>query len=252
MSAVAGVATRREYPNPPIVEVVCQVAFAEPVHWSAASPGLLYGEIRGEYPAEPKAQTAIEAEINGETSNFQVARGAQRFVYSNDEQNRRLVANESHLSVNALAPDYEQWDSLAERFQRAMSSFERAIAKFTPKTVSLRYINKIVVPSREVNLSTYFTVPIVVSHREGATLTNFVSRSQSLAPDGVGITVTFGSAVGHEADNESAFILDIDLDVAAPADADFDRLCALAAELHRWENNEFESSITAKCRELFE
>lgn len=248
---MTGLATRREYPNPPIVEVICQVAFAESVPWSAASPGLLYGEIRKEYPAEPKAQSAIEAEISGETSKFQIARGAQRFVYSNNEQNRRLVANENMLSVNALLPDYEQWDSLAERFKRAMSSYEKAITKFMPKAVSLRYINKIVVQSAEVDLSTYFTVPIVLSHREGAALTNFVARSQSVAPDGVGITVTFGSAVGHDAEHESAFILDIDLEVAAPADADFERLCELATELHRWENNEFESSITDKCRELF-
>lgn len=249
--AVTEVATRREYPNPPIVEVILQVAFAEPVSWSAASPGLLYSEIRKAYPAEPKAQTAIEAEINGETSNLQVGRGAQRIIYSNDEQNRRIVANETNLSVNALLP-YEQWESLAERFQAAMTSYQKAIAKFTPKTVSLRYINKIVVPFKEVDLSTYFTVPIAFSHRKDAVLRNFVSRTESLCEDdGIGITVTFGSAAGHDVPEQSAFILDIDLEVPAPADADFSALCELASQLHHWENNEFESSITENSRELF-
>jgi uncharacterized protein (TIGR04255 family) len=110
-AAVTEVATRREYPNPPIVEVICQVNFAKPVPWSAATAGLLYGRIRDEYPAEAKTQTAIEATLDGGDGHFQVGRGVQRFVYSNEEQNRRLVANDSCLSVNALPP-YENWDSL--------------------------------------------------------------------------------------------------------------------------------------------
>ena len=53
------VAPPREYPSPPIVEVICQVTFAKPVPWSAATPGLLYGRIRDDYPAEPKTEQSV-------------------------------------------------------------------------------------------------------------------------------------------------------------------------------------------------
>jgi uncharacterized protein (TIGR04255 family) len=250
-SAVTVVAQHREYPNPPIVEVICQVTFAAPVPWSAASPGLLYGRIRSDYPAEPKTQTAIEAAIDGETNGFQVGRGIQRFVYSNEDQNRRLVANEHSLSVNALLP-YEQWDSLAQRFRSALEIFEDEVGKFTPRSVSLRYINRIVVPANAIDTTEYFTVPVVTTHQLDAQIQEFVSRSRSVSPDSsIVTTVTFAS-VGHPVDGESAFILDIELEVPTPSDATFDALGESVGKLHYWENHEFESSITDKCRRLFQ
>jgi uncharacterized protein (TIGR04255 family) len=249
--AVTKVATRRDYPNPPIVEVICQVNFAEPVPWSAATPGLLYGRIRNEYPAQPKTQTSIEATFDQGDGDMQVARGIQRFVYSNEEQNRRLVANETCLSVNALRP-YEKWDSLSQRFRTALETYRDEVAEFTPKSVSLRYINKIEVPAESIDTTEYFSVPIVTTHQPDARVHGFVSRSQSVSPrTSIATTVTFASVVGHAVEGESAFILDIELEVPTPSDASFEKLGELVGELHRWENHEFESSITDKCRELF-
>jgi uncharacterized protein (TIGR04255 family) len=250
-AAVTDVAPRREYPNPPIVEVICQVNFAQPVPWSAATPGLLYGRIREEYPAEPKAQTSIEATFDQGDGDVQVARGIQRFVYSNEEQNRRLVANETCLSVNALRP-YETWDSLSQRFRSALDTYQDEVAKFTPRSVNLRYINRIEVAAESIDTTEYFNVPVVTSHQPDARLHGFLSRSQSFSPEtSISTTVTFANVVGHPVEGESAFILDIELEVPAPSDAHFDQLSELAGKLHYWENHEFESNITDKCRELF-
>ena len=188
---MTGVAPRREYPNPPVLEVICQVNFGEPVPWSAATPGLLYGRIRTEYPAEPKAQTAIEATIDRGEGQFQVGRGAQRIVYSNDAQNRRLVANETCLSVNALPP-YEHWPSLAKRFREALDIYRVEIAEFVPASVSLRYINRILIPGDSVETTYYFNVPVVTTHQLGARVHGFLSRSQSISPEtSIATTVTF-------------------------------------------------------------
>ncbi|WP_134144577.1 TIGR04255 family protein [Mycobacteroides salmoniphilum] len=248
---VTSVAHRREYPNPPIAEVICQVAFAEPVQWSAASAGLLFGRIREDYPVEPKTQVAIEAILAGDDGKFQVNRGNQRYVYANKEQNRRLVANENTISVNALPP-YENWNSLSKRFQSALSIYQEEFGSFIPATVSLRYINRIVVPGVSVETSEYFNVPVVTTHQPDARVHGFVSRSQSRSPETeIGTTVTFASADGHTVENESAFILDIDLEIPAPPDATAETLGDLASLLHGWENHEFESSIKDKARDLF-
>jgi uncharacterized protein (TIGR04255 family) len=248
---VTDVAPRREYPNPPIVEVICQVNFAEAIPWSAATPGLLYGRIRDEYPAEPKSQTSVEATFDRTGGDVQVARGVQRFVYSNEKENRRLVANETSVSVNALLP-YENWDILAQRFRSALTIYQGEISEFTPRSVSLRYINKIAVPAESIDTSDYFNVPVLTSRQPDARLQGFVSRSQSFSPEtSIATTITFASVVGHPVEGESAFILDIELEVQTSSDASFEELGELAGELHRWENHEFESSITDKCRELF-
>ncbi|GAA4296027.1 TIGR04255 family protein [Mycobacterium paraffinicum] len=244
------VAPRRKYPNPPIVEVICQVTFTEAVSWSAASPGLLYARIRDDYPAEPNAQTAIEASVDGENGQLQVKRGGLRFVYSNSDQNRRLVANEDNLSVNALPP-YENWDSLATRFREALKAFRDEFGAFTPAAVSLRYINRVIVPGESVRPTDYFNVPVVMAHQPDSRTRAFVSRSESISAEtSIETTVTFAS-VAHAVEGESAFMLDIDLSIPAPSDADVDQMVELATVLHKWENHEFESSITDACRKLF-
>ncbi|WP_156166452.1 TIGR04255 family protein [Mycobacterium haemophilum] len=250
MPDVTGVAPRQEYPSPPVHEVICQVTFADPVPWSAATPGLLYRAVQDEYPAEPKSQTAVEASFDPSDGEVQVSRGAQRFVYSNEEQNRRFVVNERCLSVNALKP-YENWPSLAQRFRRALDIFEKEVAEFKSASVSLRYINRIVIQGTAIDTSEYFTVPLVTTHQPNARIVGFFGRSQSISPEtSINTTVTFAS-VEHSVDGESAFILDIDLAMPTPSDAGHDKLAELVNELHHWENHEFESSITDKCRKLF-
>ena len=141
----------------------------------------------------------------------------------------------------------------ARRFQSALEIFEDEVGKFTPRGVSLRYINRIVVPASPIEMTEYFTVPVVATHQPDAAIEEFVSRSRSVSPDGsIATTVTFASVGRHPVEGESAFILDIELEVPTPSDATFGTLGDLVGKLHYWENHEFESSITEKCRELFQ
>jgi uncharacterized protein (TIGR04255 family) len=238
------------YPHPPIVEVICQVNFAQAVAWSVATPGVLWKAIEGEYPAEPKTMAGVAASFNAVAGEFTVNPHSARFVFANREESRRLVANESCLSVNGLSP-YEEWPNIASRFQRAIEAFSKSVATFTPESVSIRYINRIVIPVGELNASDYFTVPIARSHQDNAVIQGFVARSQSVVPaSGVATTITFASTE-HEVEDESAFILDIDLVQPMSDGASTEELMKAAEELHRLENLEFESSITGRCRELF-
>ncbi|WP_268951278.1 TIGR04255 family protein [Mycolicibacterium mageritense] len=244
---------RTEYPNPPIVEVVCQVTFADAVPWSVASPGLLWTAIRDEYPSEPNALGGgVEASF-GQTqgqNEVRVNQQAPRYVFSNSDQNRRVVTNGSCLSVNGLAP-YEKWPSLAARFAKAIDAFSTTIASFVPESVSIRYINRVVIPESRFDLDDYFNVPIFKSHQEGALLQQLVARSRTFVPDtSVQTTITFASA-DDQTEHESSFVLDIELVQPVQPDAQADDLLSVAEKLHVLENREFESSITAKTRELF-
>jgi uncharacterized protein (TIGR04255 family) len=231
------------------VEVICQVAFAQPVAWSVATPGVLFKALEDEYPAEPKSLASVAASFDRTEGEFTV-NPQNRFVFSNDEQGRRLVANESCLSVNALRP-YEEWPSVADRFRRAVDTFSKSVGAFSPASVSLRYINRIIIPEDQLDVSEYFKIPLVHAHQDNAVIQGFLSRSQSMSPEtSISTTITFASAE-HPVADESAFILDIELEVPTAQDASVDDLIDAIEELHRRENLEFESSITPKCRELF-
>lgn len=239
------------YPYPPVVEVICQVTFAEPVAWSVATPGLLWKAIQDDYPAEPTTLSGVATTFDRDEGEFKVNSQKARFVFSNEEQSRRLVANESCLSVNGLRP-YEEWPNVANRFRQAIDTFNASVASFVAATVNIRYVNRIVIPLGRLDLTEYFTVPIAEPHQDGAVIQGFVSRSQAVIPDsGVVITITFGSAP-HDVPDEAAFILDIELTVPVAGANSADDLIAAVDELHRLENKEFESSITDKCRRLFD
>jgi uncharacterized protein (TIGR04255 family) len=238
------------YPYPPVVEVICQVTFAQAVPWSVATPGVLWKAIEDEYPAEPKTLAGVEASFDAAEGQFTVNPHDARFVFSNQEQSRRLVANASCLSVNGLSP-YEQWPNVANRFRHAIDAFSKSVAAFTPASVNIRYINRIVIPTGEVDVSEYFNVPVVKSHQDDAVIQGFLARSQSVVPQtSATTTITFASTA-HSVEDESAFILDIELTQPVSGDASTDDLISAVEELHRLENREFESSITPRCRELF-
>ncbi|OBC03023.1 hypothetical protein A5782_00465 [Mycobacterium sp. 852002-40037_SCH5390672] len=235
------------YAKPPVVEVICQVTFDEAVPWSVATPGVLFQALKDEYPADPTVMGAIRTTINSaQGGEIVVDPQAARFLFSNREQNRRLVANGTCLSVNALPP-YEEWPNVVARFENAATAFRDAVADFTPVSASLRYINRIVIPEPSLNVSDYFTIPIVEAHRESA-IQGFITRSQILLPaESAQLTITFGSHE-HDVDTESAFLLDIE--VSAPTNTG--DVMSTMEMLHAIENVEFESSITNKCRELFQ
>jgi uncharacterized protein (TIGR04255 family) len=246
----AAASGRIVYPYPPVVEVICQVTFVEPVPWSVATPGVLWKALDDEYPAEPRSLGSVEATFDGAEGDFTVNQKGARFVFANAEQSRRIVANESCLSVNGLQP-YEEWPNVADRFRRAITTFRKNVAAFTPASVNIRYINRIIIPFGELDVNQYFTLPVVRAHQEKAVIQGFISRSQCLVEEtGVMTTITFGSAPHPPAD-EAAFILDIELAQPVEGSSTTGDLVDAVENLHRLENQEFEASVTDKCRELF-
>lgn len=241
---------RLVYPHPPVVEVICQVTFSEPVPWSVASPGVLFKALEDEYPADPRPLSSVEAIFDTGDGQLRMNQGDLRFIFSNEAQSRRIVANQTCLSVNALQP-YEEWPSVADRFRRAIVTFTDSIGTFSPASVNLRYINRIVIPAAALNVSDYFTIPLVRVKQDDAVIEGFVTRSQYVSSESsVSTTITFASQE-HPADDESAFVLDIELSTPTEKDATTEDLIRSIENLHRLENVEFESSLTQKCRELF-
>lgn len=243
---------RIEYANPPVAEAICQVSFASPVKWSVASPGLLFKEIESEYPTAPEGQDQFQARIaTGEQGGLSLSQtGVQRFIYANEDSSRRLTANGLQISVNALQP-YEKWPEFRLRFRRGLAQYSTAVGPFEPSTVSLRYINRIVVPDTRFDTSEYLTIPVASAHQPGSSVTGFMSRSESILGDGATrLTITFATLQPDQEDT-SALLLDIEVVRDVAHDADLDALETVADELHTIENIEFESSITEKCRGLF-
>lgn len=243
---------RREYPNPPIAEALCQVTFARPLSWSVATPGLLWEQLRAEYPTEPEAQDQIAASVQiGDASpNVSVNRGEPRYLYADAEKQRLVVANSGFVSANSVPP-YEGWPALRGRLESAISALQAIVPLQPVASVALRYINRIVLPAAErIETDVYFRINIRTAREGSASFRNFMHRVESiLDDDGTLLISTFATMPP----TENGFPVLLDLDVQRPGlnTTDISEVLEIAEYLHDVENREFESAITDETRKLF-
>lgn len=246
---------RREYANPPIAEALCQVTFAHPLAWNVATPGLLWERLRDDYPTEPEAQEQIAASIqtgdDNSGANLAVDRGEQRYIYRDAERQRLVVANRRVLSANSLPP-HEGWPALRDRLESAVRAVEAEAGLQPVERVSLRYINRILVPGPVINTDDFFTISIRTAREGEAAFQSFMYRVQSVLDD-VGTVIMTTFATLQQSDERGIPFL-LDLDVMRPAldTTDVADILKIADDLHDIEYQEFESAITEETRRLFD
>lgn len=242
---------RIQYPNPPIEEGLCQLTFAEPLAWNVATPGLLFEALRSDYPQIPEGQEQIAAsmEIEGGGPSFSLNRGLLRYVYKDTTGVRLVVASPTTFSVNSLRP-YEGWPSLRARLEAALGCL-RSVVEIKPVAqVSLRYVNRIVIPLSVVNTDDYFDLSVHTAEQARATYVGFLHRVESVLTDDVTrVTSTFASL--ESPPSETHFLLDLDFRRPGLSTADLSEVLVIADDLKVKENLEFESCITERARELF-
>ena len=247
---------RSGYPNPPITEAICQFEFAEKLPWTVVTPALVYQKLATEYPLEPDQQEQVQAVFGpsseGLSPEFSINRSANRYIYRDDTRSRLVVLSPTTISVSSLRP-YEGWPSLLKRGSHAVRVLQEIVAVPDIKQVSLRYINQIRLGAGVVDLDDYVTIPVQAAAFDGAAVSAFVNRTESILPDGTRVNITFASVAPPSGDDQETanVILDIDcLRQYAPALTVDDALTA-ADELKTIENQQFEALITDECRRLF-
>ena len=233
---------------------MCQVNFAEPMTWNVATPGAIFAAISADYPVEPEAQEQVEAQFRVESddvkaANLSLKRGSQRYLYRDASRSRVLVINAHLLSVNSLSP-YEGWPALRARFTRDVGNLSGPLILPPASAVSLRYINRFVIPDLDLNTDDYFKVPVRTAQEGNAYVGGFLNRVESLLRDNVtSVFMTFASL--DAGDSGRAFLLDLEVRRLVQ-NLSWAEALEVADELKAIENREFESLITDKCRELLQ
>lgn len=246
---------RREYSNPPIEEALCQVLFQEPLAWSVATPGKLLDALEGSYPDEPEVQEQLEAAIqlqpaHNNPANVALSRKDQRYVYRDSSKTKLLLVNANQLSVNSTRP-YEGWPQLRQRLADALQAVNRITPLKPIQQVSLRYINRIVLPAGQIDSDDYFNIRVHTADSGKTSFRAFLNRVESMfEAEGVVAITTFATLQSQEA--ESPFLLDLDFQHPNISLTAVEEVLAVADGLNRLETREFENLIKDKTRELFQ
>lgn len=257
MSNVGFVATgRRQYSQPPIQEVLIQVSLPPGSLENAALPGQLYERLRDAYPADVQTEIQVQVPVGlGDPASAgpPILRQASRYIFASEEGEKKLILGNNHLSANALPP-YEGWEDLSNRFTLAASALFDVRPELAADTLSVRYINRVVIPEKSINTDDYFTIPVRTAEEGTAPFTAFSITVQSvLGDDQSPVICKTAFSSGEVTEAGLTYFIDIELshkvnevDSKQPG-----QWRLILEDLHSRENSEFESIITDQLRRLF-
>lgn len=243
----------RRYRKPPVIEALCEI-YSAGSSWDDTVPGTFYERVKSDFP-QKQQRTIQEAQIT--LGPEQAAAGVRQLPpwmqFVSDEKHRMIQLAQDLLVVNQLAPypHFEEWEPDVYQALRVY----RELAQ--PKNVArlgLRYINRVLIPAKQIKMEDYFTIYPNLPQRLGDMHGSFLVRVEvPQSGQAHTVVITFGTAPPPPAsDAGQAFMLDLYdiLTINQPVDEQ-----AIKRELRHAHDNivvAFEDSVTDKLRTLFE
>lgn len=243
----------RKYRNPPVVEALCEVYFADST-WDDTIPGAYYERVKLKFPKKKQRQIQ-EAQIalgrGTASAGVQTLPPWMQFV--NEEGNRMIQIAENLLVVNQMRPypHFEEWEP---EVYNALDIYNDLTQPKTITQVGLRYINRIQIPGTKINMGDYFTIYPQLPNPLGNIHGPFLVRVEVPQGDqGHTVLVTFGTDVTPSTVGDSqVFMLDLYDIIKLEISPSKEELSTQVLQAHENLVNAFEGSITDKLRELLE
>lgn len=243
----------RRYRKPPVIEGLCEIYFAGS-SWDDTVPGAFYERVKSDFP-QKRQRKIQEAQIT--LGPEQAAAGVRQLPpwmqFVSDEKHRMIQLAQDLLVVNQLAPypHFEQWEP---DVYRALRTYQELAQPKNVVRVGLRYINRVLIPEKQIRMEDYFTIYPNFPQRLGDAHGSFLVRVEvPQSAQNHTVVITFGTAPPPlPQDAAQAFMLDL-YDIFAtnvPVDEGM-----IKREVRRAHDNiivSFEDSITDKLRALFE
>jgi uncharacterized protein (TIGR04255 family) len=245
-AAAAPATTAPHYDRPPVVEALVEVYFAGS-QWDMTIPGRFYERVKDRFPG---VSSQVQLDIPIAPTGGPIGPLARERAQLRSADGSRIVqVGRDLLVVNRLRP-YSEFTEWRPDFV-AMLTLYRELAQPSPfARVGVRYLNKIVVPEPEVELSNYFRLYPEVPEGLGSPHGPFILRVETRPPSHPDheFVATFGTS--ETDDGQPALLLDL-YDTAKTSDGALDRIMDLVDEGHVNIAGAFEHSITDEARRLF-
>lgn len=252
---------RRQYKNPPIEEALCEFRFEPSQEWNLTIPGRLHVKLKEEYSGKPQEQKVVGVSVNaseGQPPKLSYGEGLAKVQLFTEDGKRIVAVGQDVLSIHMLRPyqdpqrpDHSGWDEFQDRIKQALDVYWDEVQPKGVLWVSIRYINKIVIPEESVEVASYLKcaspdVKGLPDHQN-----SFLSRVGYVYGDGVHLVLAHGS-IDAPPPNQVEFLLDLDVIWANTEPVGKDEALEKAVDLRNREREAFEAVITDKTRELFD
>lgn len=237
----------RKYKSPPIVEALCEFQFEPDTSWDLVMPGLIYDELRDEFPGrEPDRVLLQTSGKSGPRVQY-----SEAISFLRKDERVAVLIGPNILSVNHLAP-YSSWEEFVPLIRRSFEVYRNVVEPKQLQSVQLRYINDITVPTGYSEIENYLNLRPFVGGNLPQSFRAFITGIQvphENHRDSLKIEVQGSS----EPESESIRVtLDLDYLLLETDEIDLDTVFDWLIVAHSRIEGAFESCITDEARGLFE
>lgn len=240
---------QREYANPPVVEALCEVYFADS-RWDDTVPGRFFDRVQsmGFSEKEPVQRHEAQVHLGAPSGPTPVVRQDTRMRFRSADRARVVQIESDLVVVNQLRP-YPTFADWSPSVLAVARTFAELVEAAGVSRIGLRYINRINLPGSRVNLREWFMVAPQIPSAWEDTSGSFLIRVERKVAENLGLILTFGSA--PSAAGESSFMLDLYAVHTLQAPASVESLPPLLEDAHACIEDAFEGSITESLRARF-
>lgn len=241
---------RRLYENPPVIEALCEFQFEPSQPWDWTIPGLVYAEVRMEYPKK-RHQNVVEVELRAEQQDViqRVKGGVARMQFLRDDERALIQIGPDLLAVNHLSP-YPKWEVFNQMIVQALKIYCQVTSPKALRRIGLRYINRIEIPGQRIKIEDYLLVLPSVPEPMPRALAGWVQRVEIPFESANGVLVLQSGSVPREEQAGVALMLDLDFVTRQAETVTLDSAMAWVERAHDELESAFEACITDKAREL--
>ena len=251
---------RRRYRNPPIDEAVCEFHFRPGPDWDLTIPGKLQPALGSEYQGKPRNQQFFDLGLEirtDERSSLRYGQGLSKVLLFTDDEKRAVGVGPDVLSIHTLrpyqdpeAPEESGWDEFRPRIGTALEAYWSVAEPQGVRRISIRYINRIVIPQSFVRIEDYLhcAPPSVQGLPEH--VNSYMSRTEYLWEEGTRLVLAQGSILSES--DEIGFLLDINAYWETQESVGRAEAMGRTDRLRDIEREAFENVITDTARELFD
>jgi len=234
---------------------VCEIRFTDDTEWDITVPGLIFEDIRTQYPQ--KEQRATQ-EINISMSSAHVGKSHSQMkrqdfaVFLTDDKKSRIQVGPRILLINQLKP-YRAWNDFKSQVSYAFQKLSTKVELAGVQRIGLRYINKIEIQmeNNQVLLDKYFEFRPFCGERLPQTHGEFIVGCVFPYSDDRDLCRIELSSAMPENKGSLAFLLSLDYFLAKPRSISVTQAIDWIEDAHGNIENLFEGCILPPLREIF-
>lgn len=241
----------KKYPNPPIIEAVCDFRLTPDSKWDLTIPGFIYEKVSKDFPKREQ-RVIQEVEFVQSPQGFQQQiRSTERVLFLTNDGKMFIQVGPNLLAINCLKP-YPTWNGFKPSIEKAFKAMLGVLDVKGLQRISLRYINRIEIPGDLVKLEDYFDFYPHLGQKLPQNLENFIVGCVLPFLEGRDLCKVQLTKAVPEKPGNVGFLLDIDYFLAQTGAVSPNDAVAWVENAHSQVEATFEGSITNRLRKIFE